>query len=114
MSPSSSSSSLSSSLVEKGGYCYCCSRDKPCTGPPALTRALIGLVAGDFTAAWRGRLAGDKPSRAAKRGASGVAGCGDTARATDKNNEKFSDTLLSEIVKGLCMGELVKYDEWNG
>jgi hypothetical protein len=32
----------------------------------------------------------------------------------DKNNEKFSDTLLSGIVKGLCMGELVKYDEWNG
>jgi hypothetical protein len=32
-------------------------------------------------------FAGDKPSRAAKRGASGVAGCGDTARATDKKNE---------------------------
>jgi hypothetical protein len=34
--------------------------------------------------------------------------------AVDKINEKPSDTLLSEIVKGMYMGELVKYDEWNG
>jgi hypothetical protein len=82
MSPSSSS--LLSSLVEKGGYYCYYRRDKPRPGPLVLTRALISLLVGDFTAAWRGRLAGDKPSRAAKRGASGVAGCGDTARATDK------------------------------
>ena len=79
-------SSSSSSLVEKGGYYYYYdSRNKLRLGPLVLTHILISLLVGDFTAAWRRRLAGDKPSRAAKRGASGVAGYGDTTRATNKN-----------------------------
>ena len=62
-----------------------------------LTHVLIGLLVGDFTTAWRRRLAGDKPSRAAKRGASGVVGCGDTTHATNKINNRLSIIIIIEL-----------------